>query len=288
MKSSNPVLTIRRILVALDTSPSSQAALEAAVALAERVKAEVFGLFVEDVDLLRVAESPYAREVLYPSEQEGRLTRSVLESRLRMQAEQARRALMTAAQRANVPCTFLCVRGKVSSELLAAAAKTDLVAIGRLGWSMGARLRIGSTAMDLVASSGPVLLLSEYRVPGPLHLLLYFDGSPDAKKALKWAAEVAGADSGRLTVLLAAAETDKARKMQGEAARLLAGSGLKVEYRPVDPNDRAAMLSFLKQVENGMFVLGTKQPFEKLPMLEAVLRESKVAVLLFRYDGEQG
>lgn len=74
MKHSNAAL-IRRILVALDTSPSSQAALEAAVALAERLNAEVCGLFVEDVDLLRVAESPYAREILYPSAEEGRLTR---------------------------------------------------------------------------------------------------------------------------------------------------------------------------------------------------------------------
>ncbi|MCZ2148114.1 MAG: universal stress protein [Bryobacterales bacterium] len=287
MKTSNPVLTIRRILVALDTSPSSQAALEAAVALAQRVKAEVFGLFVEDVDLLRVAESPYAREVLYPSAREGRLTRGVLENRLRIQAEQARRALLAAARRANVPCTFLCVRGKVSSELLAAAAKTDLIAIGRLGWSMGARLRIGSTAMDLVASSGPVLLLSEYRVPGPLHFVLYFDGSADARKALRWAAEVAASDSGRLSVLLAAENEEQADQLREDAGNLLTETGLKAGYRPMDPTDRAGLLSFLKQVENGMFVLGTKEPFKKLPMLEAVLRESKVAVLLFRYDGEQ-
>ncbi|MBV6434215.1 MAG: hypothetical protein IANPNBLG_04460 [Bryobacteraceae bacterium] len=286
MKHSNAAL-IRRILVALDTSPSSQAALEAAVALAERLNAEVCGLFVEDVDLLRVAESPYAREILYPSAEEGRLTRGGIEKRLRVQGEQARRALTAAAQRANVPCTFLSVRGKVSSELLAAAEKTDLVAIGRLGWSMGARLRIGSTAMDLVASSGPVLLLSEYRAPAPPHLLLYFDGSPEASKALQWAAEVAGSDSGRLTVLLAAKDEEQAEQMREQARGLLAGSGFQAGYRPMDPNDSAGLLSFLKRVENGMFVLGTKEPFEKAPMLEAVLRQSRVAVLLFRYDGEE-
>ena len=46
-------LAIRRILVALDTSPHSQAAMEAAIELAARFEAELAGMFVEDVNLLR-------------------------------------------------------------------------------------------------------------------------------------------------------------------------------------------------------------------------------------------
>ena len=44
--------TIRRILVALDASPHSLAALEAASELADALKAELVGIFVEDVNLL--------------------------------------------------------------------------------------------------------------------------------------------------------------------------------------------------------------------------------------------
>ena len=52
----------RRILVALDASPHSLAALEAAAELAASLRAELIGLFVEDANLLRVAGFPFARE----------------------------------------------------------------------------------------------------------------------------------------------------------------------------------------------------------------------------------
>ena len=51
--------TPRRILVALDASAHSHAALAAAVALAARLHAEIEGLFVEDINLLRLAELPF-------------------------------------------------------------------------------------------------------------------------------------------------------------------------------------------------------------------------------------
>ena len=59
--------TTRRILVALDASQHSLAALEAASELAEALKAELVGIFVEDVNLLNLAGLPFVREVGYPS-----------------------------------------------------------------------------------------------------------------------------------------------------------------------------------------------------------------------------
>ena len=49
------VTAIRRILVALDSSPHSMAALETAVELAANLGARIIGLFVEEANLLRAA-----------------------------------------------------------------------------------------------------------------------------------------------------------------------------------------------------------------------------------------
>ena len=53
---------VRRILVALDASPHSHAALEEAAALAKPLQAELAGVFVLDAELLRLSALPVARE----------------------------------------------------------------------------------------------------------------------------------------------------------------------------------------------------------------------------------
>ena len=52
-----------RILVALDASPYSHAAIEVATILAADLRAELQALFIEDIDLLRLAALPFTREV---------------------------------------------------------------------------------------------------------------------------------------------------------------------------------------------------------------------------------
>ena len=61
--TERPVSLVRRILVAVDASHHSIAALEAAVELATRFQAELLGLYVEDINLLRLAQLPFGREV---------------------------------------------------------------------------------------------------------------------------------------------------------------------------------------------------------------------------------
>ncbi len=273
---------IRRILVALDASPDSLAALQAAVDLAARMEAELLGLFVEDVNLLRAAESPYAREILYPSARETPVSRSSMESRLRTQSEQARTALESAAQRAQVRCSFRSVRGEVAAELRAAAAEADLLAMGKMGWSLGSQLRIGSTTLELLASAIPLLLLWESGAPVKPRLVVYYDDSPHARRALLAAAQLADADSGRMTVLLAATGEEAASSMRKAAQTLLQDRGLEVQYRPIDPADEAGVLQAIRAEEMAMFVIGSQEPLQKLPSLEAVLRERKVPVLLLR------
>ena len=52
-----------RILVALDASPQSEAALRAAAELAALLEAELEGLFVEDINLLHLCGLPFGREI---------------------------------------------------------------------------------------------------------------------------------------------------------------------------------------------------------------------------------
>ena len=93
MRKQGKQQTIRRILVALDASHHSLAALDAAAELAASLEAELQGLFVEDANLLRLAGLPVARVVRYPFATPARPDPVRMERELRVQAAQARQAL---------------------------------------------------------------------------------------------------------------------------------------------------------------------------------------------------
>jgi nucleotide-binding universal stress UspA family protein len=280
MTVPNPTFVVHRILVALDTSPHSLAALDAAVNLAAKMNAELLGLFVEDIALLRLAEIPCAREVLYFSTAEAPITRAGMESRLKVQADQARKALAAAAQDAQVAWSFRTVRGDVASEVLAAASDVDLLAMGKSGWSFDRPLRIGSTALELSSSSIPVLLLPLSGLPAEAPLVVYYDGSPAAKRGLLAALELEDAGMGGITLLLDAENQDYASTLQDEAATLTRGTSHKIRYRQLDSGDKTSLLQSLKAEKGGVLVLGSREFLEKLTSLETFMRETDMSLLL--------
>ena len=272
-------LVVRRILVALDASKSSLAALDAAVELAAQLEAELLGVFVEDVRLLRLAEAPYAREIRYPPASEVPVDRASMESKLKAQSHRAERALASAAARAGVSWSFRAVRGNVGAELRAAAEQADLVAMGRMGWSLGRHMRIGSAALELLAGALPVLLLSERSTPSRAPFLAIFDGSGGARRALLVAADLAKAAARQLTVLIAGADPKAARSLQHEASEALKGSGLEVLYRYVDA-DAQGLLRALQMEKAGCLVLGGGELLEGLPPLESLLLQIDLPLLV--------
>jgi len=90
-------VVISRVLVTFDTFPLGQAALEAAAGLASGLGAELAGLFVEDINLMRMAELPFARELGLSSAAVRRVEAIELERTLRLQAERVRTALAAAS-----------------------------------------------------------------------------------------------------------------------------------------------------------------------------------------------
>jgi len=229
---------IRRILVALDASTSSLAALEEAAALAAAMQAELLGLFVEDINLVRIAGLPFARQLSYPSGAEEHMSSERIDRELRAQAEVARKALAAAAGRRHARWSFRTVRGQVTGEILAAASQTDLVLLGKSGWSPARP--VGSTALSLIAASPGAFLLVPQEAPrtGPIAAL--FDGSHgsndpqgdpqgDPRRALEAAIRLAIAYREGLLVLVPGATPDACDPLR-QSARQIIGNRLK-EFR---------------------------------------------------------
>jgi nucleotide-binding universal stress UspA family protein len=241
---------IRRILLAVDASPGSLTALEAAVDMAAKVEAELSGLFVEDEDLMRLAESPFARQILYPSAAQAATSRASLEREMKLQAQRARDTLAKAAQRAHIRWSFRSVKGKVTPQLLAAAEQGDVL-----------------------------LLLATQRMRlGNIPVAVYYDNSPASNRALLTAARLAGLRGASLTVLLAAPETERAA-LRHHADEQLAGSSVALRYRRVAPQDPAGILNALHGDRTGLLVIPSRAPFHEPEALEKLLRMIETPVL---------
>ena len=276
----NDELTIQRILVALDASYHSLAALEAAAELAASLKAELQGLFVEDVNLLRVARSPVAREVRYPFVAAARLDPARMERALRAQASQARQAIAAACERRQIKWSFRVVRGEVAPEVLAAALEADLLSLGKASRPLIQWARLGSTARA-AATHGlcPVLLLQRDAGIKPPVVVTY-DGSSIARQALMIATRLVQRTRGYLVVLVLAAAVDEMSRMQAEVSDLLRGQVLIVRYRQLTGANVATLAHELRSEKGGVLVLSRSilQP----DALQALLDELDCPVLLVR------
>jgi nucleotide-binding universal stress UspA family protein len=211
---------IKRILVALDASAHSHAALEAAAALAAGLDAELLGLFVQDMELVQLAQLPFAREVGLTSAGSRALDPRSMEVALKVQAQKAKTAFEATAQRHGLQCSFRVTRGHVVTELLAASADVDLLALGTSGHMEIAGRRLGSTVRGIVTSAGCSVLIEQRTKRTGTALLLLYEDSPSADLALTRAEQLAASRGGDLVIVLTgdAGTRDRLRE-RVEAAR---------------------------------------------------------------------
>jgi nucleotide-binding universal stress UspA family protein len=259
---------IHRILIALDASPGNLEALEAAVELAARMEAELSGVFVEDTELLRLADSPFCREIRFATATEAPLNRAGLESTWKAQSERARSALAAAAQRARVHWTFRTVRDRVATAVVSVAGSTDLLVVTRIG------------SAQVEATTIPLLFLPDRGVSPSLQVLVYYDGSPAAKRGLQAGAQLCKSRRNGMTVLLAATDPASESSLKKEAIEVLAGRGAHLQFRRVDPNNPLALLRAVAAESAGILILGGRDYLKQLQPLEALLRAAGIPLLV--------
>lgn len=228
-QTPEPAPEVEYILVALDLSPHSEAALASAAELAAALHLELRGLYVEDVDLLHLCGLPFALEFGSFTARPRRIEQSHLEREFRMQATQLRKIMADVAGRRRVAWSFQVVRGGVTEQLLAASATARMLSLGRVGRSPGKRT--GSTAQAIAErTQRPVMLQSRRQrsISGPL--LVVYTGSPAAERGLALGLQLAAQEQETL-IVFAYADLDmealaQAAQEQGVEATVLRAASL--------------------------------------------------------------
>jgi nucleotide-binding universal stress UspA family protein len=273
---------IRRIVVALDASIHSLAALEAASTLAGVLHAELVGVFVEDINLIHLAGLPFARELNQWSQLERPLNQLSMERQLRLQAEKVRQALAGVATRRQLKWSFRIVRGQVAAELLTAAAEADLLALGKASWASTRHVLLGSTARAVVAQASRMVLLLQQgaAICPPIHVV--YDGSPAGGHALTTAARLVAASGDLLTVIILADSVTAVQGLEEEAAEQLHAWPIQVRYHRLRTTTAEDLAQFIARTDAGTLVMNAGHPLLEGDGLQTVLDAIECSVLLVR------
>jgi nucleotide-binding universal stress UspA family protein len=279
MSAANRFNEIRRILIALDASPASQAALELAVNLAERHDAELVGIYVEDTNLLHSADISFTREVGEYSAIPRQVDSQVVEHEMKARARRIEEMLSAIAGRANLQWTFRKVRGLIPGELIAAAEEMDLIILGKKGWSEGRQ--IGSTARKLAALAPVQSLILEHKVRPETPVLVLYDGSADSINALKTAARICTPGS-TLTILVPAKDQETAQHVYTELTDWIQEQDFEIHFRWVSDlkGKRISNIALLSGCE--IIVLPAKSERFQPDSILSMVENADCAVLLVR------
>lgn len=215
---------IRRILIALNSCANEQEAIEAAVVLARQLEAELAGLFVEDANLLHLAELPFACEILGTHRQKRLFDMAQLQRSMRAEAERVRQTLMRRADQHSVSWSFLRTQGPLLAEIVTATASMDLLVIGRD--CQGAIVGSAPAEMaDRIVRQSHCSVLIAARQPGSRYqaIEIIVDSSSSAMDALQSGVALARMEQLPLQLRLVAADAEGAARLTEACRSRVAG-----------------------------------------------------------------
>jgi nucleotide-binding universal stress UspA family protein len=253
-RENNPAL---RILLALDASPHGQAAIDAAASLAADMRAELQGLFVEDINLLRLAGLPFTREVDEASAALRPLDIPAMEQALRVKAAEVRQAMARKAEELRIHWSFQVTRGEFFRATLDAATQADLLILTREGRSHRS-VRRAETAPIIVA----------------------YDGSSSGAAALQTAAKLVQRLGGPLVILIVAEDVEQRESISRSLTEWLQEQNLVGTVHELAIKDARALVQVARQWEGRALVVNRDCPLLDETTIGSLVDELMYPVVL--------
>lgn len=273
---------IKSILVAVDASAQAAAAREHAVELARAYQARVVGVHVLDVRLL---EMPPYLEYTYEGIPLIPMPTEILEG-FREKGERVLDEFRRSLDGRGVTVESSLEEG-VPAETIAEMGRThDLIIVGKRGeharWGHDL---LGSTAESVVRRASTPVWLAEQEAHPTKSVLLLFDGSPSAGRALRLAADLATNVRASLRVLTVGDDEPAAGAVQEGARSYLSAFDLNTDLRLAVGETVMVTLEHLEAEPVDLVVMG-RQGHSLIRRLilgstsEQLMRELPGAVLL--------
>ena len=246
---------IRRIVVALNATPHSNAALETAVHLASLLEVPVHGVFVEEEDVLRAATLPLTQEVPPEAEHPRSLSPAQVQHDWKRTVDYVESRLQKRARQMRTPAELEVVRGEVTVELMRMVTDRDLLIVGKAS-TESSRRRLGTTARQLLAEAAASVLVVRDMIRGPDPVLTYFDSTPAARAAVRMALQAAR-DTPKIPVhvLLPPHPPEEEPSHRERVRSLCSEADPWVQVRVLSPDEMLHLTSVLHREASRLIVL---------------------------------
>jgi hypothetical protein len=275
---------IRQVVVAFGASQVPSETLEAAAELAAALHAEVRALMVEESWLEQIADLPVTTELFIGSRTVQPWNRDRLRLELRARAEQSRRMVRQVAERRGVRISFEVARGEVPAVLEQARGTgilSTVIARGKPAVPATPRSRLAQIDW-LRHARGFTLVHREGRIER-LPVLVYYDGSPSAARALEIVGVLRQGHREEVQVLLPPAGAAESPELLAEIDAWRSENGLRVAVHQLTSSSDQDLARVLGRLLRSLMVLPAGAPVLRAEAGDAAeVLESVSAVLVVR------
>lgn len=220
----------------MDSATVDSSALQRLSQLAQRLDAELETVFIEDLELLRLAELPFLREFRLASMRFESFDQRSLEAEMRIVARRAEKTLAAHSALRDIPWRFRVWRGSLEPERLA-ALDADVLALHRPG---------AQVSMDGSSS-------------GEHSIAVCFDGSRAAERALTVGAALALQAQLPLSVILVG-ESAIIASLQAQVEGAVAGARPQPSFKPLPAATQASLVTSLLSAGRHGLVIARDSP----------------------------
>jgi nucleotide-binding universal stress UspA family protein len=245
---------VQRILAAFSSATMSRMALEGAVDVAALLGAELQALLVEELALLELAELPYVRQVSVLGAP-GAMQRSTIELELRALATGTERQLAEAAGRRQIRWSFQRARGRIDTEIEAAAKGVDLLILASSARPLGREIRLEAAVRRMIGQAPQSVLLLQPNALSSSVVHLVLEASAGRARAIQASIQLAGRYASPLDVTVWSEATEQYQQLTRELDAMLPVAGLPVRYRRMTRPEPAQLDELIAATRHGTLVL---------------------------------
>lgn len=272
-------LLIKKILVAMDSSRHSEAALEAAVAIAKALEANIQGLFVHDEKWMQICRLPSTTQVNKLTGEIEPLGIDKLEEQIKRLEERIHRRFEQISRRHKLSYSWKSMEGEVEQKLLEASGEADLITIGMKGEFFTGRKKLGSTAKTIIEKSPkPVLILQEGLKIGQ-SIIALDNGTELSLRGIKLALSLAEKNESKLFILKVDKKPENT-EWKREIENLIQNTPVKVEAHLLNKINFETLLNIVNRQYGGLLIIPKNGLFADTLAVEKLLYNITNPILL--------